>query len=224
MNIAEAVAISHKKSVSYFSMAFTSSQLTQKIVASIARLDSRDFLKGYIEDSDWPRITAAISIISEAPIYIDSGENNSIEKIENELRNFKGKEGLGLVIIDSVQHISFLDYDGAARKLRSLARNFNVPLIITSRIKDPSMRFNKRPIVQDLAEWQCLEEEADAIIFLYRDELYDEGTPDKGMAELIISKNNYGPTGIIRLVYLDKYNKFENYVPEIYKDQSLNSG
>ena len=221
IGLAAQVAIIEKLPVAYFSMSLTSDQLTRRLIASIGRINYHDFLRGYLNDEDWPRLTSTVNLLAEAPLYIDEGFILSIDQLRTKALNFKRTRGLSLLVIDSLQHLVFqinksnetnsdLNYSKA---LKHLARELQIPILITSSLpRNIDSRVNKRPIIKDLLEFEELESDADVILFLYRDGVYHEDSIDRGIAELIIAKNVNGRLGTIRTTYFDEWARFEDFV------------
>ena len=228
MNIAEHVAIKSGKAVAVFSMEMPAEQLTLRMMSSLGRIDQHRVRTGKLEDEEWPRLTSAVSILSEARLFIDDGAALTPTEVRARCRRLmRDQSDLGLIVIDYLQ---LMQAPGAAenrtneistisRNLKALAKELNVPVIALSQLnRSLEQRTNKRPIMSDLRESGAIEQDADLVVFIYRDEVYNEDSPDKGIAEIIIGKQRNGPIGTLRLTFLGKYTKFENYVQDTYGD------
>jgi len=226
MNLAENVAINNKVPVAVFSMEMPGDSLAMRMMSSLGRIDQHRVRTGKLEDDEWPRLTSAVSILAEAPLYIDDTAALSPTEIRAKARRLKREHGdLGLIVIDYLQlmqapsagenratEISFI-----SRSLKALAKELNVPVIALSQLnRNLEQRPNKRPVMSDLRESGSIEQDADLVVFIYRDEVYNEESPDKGSAEIIIGKQRNGPIGKVRLTFLGQYTKFENFANDIY--------
>jgi replicative DNA helicase len=221
MNIAENAAVGHGVPVAIFSMEMPGQQLAMRMMASLGRINSHKVRTGKLNDEDWPRLTSAISLLSEAPIFTDDSPGLTPMELRARCRRLKREHGLGLIIVDYLQlmqstegnenratEISYI-----TRALKNLAKELDVPLIAVSQLnRSLEQRPNKRPVMSDLRESGSIEQDADVILFIYRDEVYNEDSVEKGTAEIIIGKQRNGPTGTVRLTFLGQYTKFENYV------------
>jgi replicative DNA helicase len=232
MNIAEHVAIKERKPVAIFSMEMPAEQLSMRMISSLGRIDQKTVRTGKLTDDDWPRLTSAVSLLSEAPMYIDDSAGLTPGELRARARRLvkeHKEEGLGLIVIDYIQLMSgsggsssenrATEVAEISRSLKNLAKELNVPIIALSQLnRSLEQRTDKRPVMSDLRESGAIEQDADVIIFIYRDEVYNEDTPDKGMAEIIISKQRNGPIGTVRLTFLGKYTRFENFTPEYFPE------
>ncbi|MCP5445608.1 MAG: replicative DNA helicase [Chromatiaceae bacterium] len=226
MNMAENVAINSGKPVAIFSMEMPGESLAMRMMSSLGRIDQHRVRNGSLEDDEWPRLTSAVSILAEARMFIDDSPALSPTEVRARSRRLIREQGeLGLIIIDYLQ----LMQAGAAsenrtteislisRSLKALAKELNVPVIALSQLnRSLESRTNKRPIMSDLRESGAIEQDADLVVFIYRDEVYNEDTPDKGVAEIIIGKQRNGPIGTTRLTFLGQYTKFENFIHDVY--------
>jgi replicative DNA helicase len=226
MNVAENVAIKSGLPVAVFSMEMPGEQLTLRMMSSLGRIDQHRVRTGKLEDEEWPRLTSAVSILSEASLFIDDGAALTPTEVRARCRRLMRDQGkLGLIVIDYLQ---LMQAPSAAenrtneislisRNLKALAKELEVPVIALSQLnRSLEQRTNKRPIMSDLRESGAIEQDADLVVFIYRDEVYNEDSPDKGIAEIIIGKQRNGPIGTVRLTFLGKYTKFENYVHDVY--------
>jgi replicative DNA helicase len=225
MNIAENAAVGHKIPVAVFSMEMPGSQLAMRMMASLGRINAHRVRTGRLTDDDWPRLTSAVSLLNEAPIFIDDSPALTPMELRARARRIKREHGLGLIIVDYLQLMQSsetienraTEISNITRALKSLAKELNVPLIAMSQLnRSLENRTDKRPVMSDLRESGAIEQDADVILFIYRDEVYNEDSPDKGVAEIIIGKQRNGPTGKVRLTFLGEYTRFENYAPAGY--------
>ena len=225
MNIAENAAIGSKVPVAVFSMEMPGEQLAMRMISSLGRIDQHHIRTGQLTDEDWPRITSAVHMLSEASLFIDDTPAMSPNEVRARARRMKRKHGLGLVVVDYLQLMQVhggsenraTEISEISRGLKALAKELNVPVIALSQLnRSLEQRPDKRPIMSDLRESGAIEQDADLIVFIYRDEVYNDDSPEKGMAEIIIAKQRNGPIGKSVLTFLGKYTKFENYIPEMY--------
>lgn len=223
MNIAEHAAIRDKVPVAVFSMEMSGEQLALRLISSLGRIDQSKVRTGRLDDEDWPRITSAVTLMSEAPIFIDDTAGLSPTEIRARARRLKREHGIGLVVVDYLQLMQVpgnrenraTEISAISRGLKSLAKELNVPVIALSQLnRNLEQRPDKRPVMSDLRESGSIEQDADLIVFIYRDEVYHEDSPDKGTAEVIIGKQRNGPTGKVRTTFLGRYTRFENYIED----------
>jgi replicative DNA helicase len=224
MNVAENVAISEKKATAIFSMEMPAVQLTLRMVSSLGRIDQGRLRTGQLIDAEWPRVTSVIEMMSEAPLYIDDTAALSPTEIRTRARRLKREnKDLSLIVIDYLQLMQVpgtrenraTEISEISRNLKALAKELNVPIVALSQLnRGVEMRPNKRPIMSDLRESGSLEQDADVVVMLYRDEYYNENSPDKGLAEILITKQRNGPTGTVKAAFLEKYTRFENFIPD----------
>ncbi|HHH43884.1 MAG TPA: replicative DNA helicase [Gammaproteobacteria bacterium] len=220
MNIAEHAAIRDGRAVAVFSMEMPGEQLAMRLMSSLGRIDQTKVRTGKLDDDDWPRLTSAVSILSEAPLFIDDTPALSPTELRARARRLKREHNLGLIVIDYLQLMQVPGHkenrtgeiSEISRSLKALAKELNVPVIALSQLnRSLEQRPNKRPVMSDLRESGAIEQDADVIMFIYRDEVYDEDSPDKGTAEIIIGKQRNGPIGVRRLTFLGKHTRFENF-------------
>ncbi len=225
MNLAENVAISAKEPVAVFSMEMPGDQLAMRMMSSLGRIDQQKVRTGKLDDDDWPRLTSAVVMLSEAPLFIDDTPALTPTELRARARRLKREHGLGMVVIDYLQLMRVpgmqenraLEISEISRNLKGLAKELDVPVIALSQLnRSLEQRPNKRPVMSDLRESGAIEQDADVIVFIYRDEVYNEDSPDKGTAEIIIGKQRNGPTGTVRLTFLGRYTRFENFTAETY--------
>lgn len=220
MNLAENAAIKSQKPVAVFSMEMPGEQLAMRMMSSLGRIDQHKVRTGKLEDDDWPRLTSAVGILSEAPIYIDDTPGLTPTELRARARRLAREHGLGLIVIDYLQLMQgsgnakenrTAEISEISRSLKSLAKELNVPVIALSQLnRGLEQRTDKRPIMSDLRESGAIEQDADVIIFIYRDEVYNEESDARGTAEILIRKQRNGPIGMTRLAFLGKYTRFEN--------------
>jgi len=226
MNLAEFIAINDKKPVAIFSMEMPAEQLVLRLFASNGRVPLNDIRTGKIREEDWPRIGMAVKQFSETKLFIDDSAALSPTEIRAKARRLHREHGqLGLIVIDYIQLMQSgnksdnraAEISEISRSLKALAKELDVPVIALSQLnRSLEQRPNKRPIMSDLRESGAIEQDADVIMFIYRDEVYNEDTPDKGTAEIIIGKQRNGAIGKIRLTFTGKYTRFDNFMPDIY--------
>jgi len=230
MNIAETAAVSEKKSVLVFSLEMSAESLAMRMISSLGRIDQNRLRSGKLSDEDWPRITSAIGMLSEAQLFVDDGAGLTPMEIRTRARRVaKAQGGLGLIVVDYIQLMQgsghhdnrVSEISQISRSLKSLAKELNVPVMVLSQLnRSLESRPNKRPIMSDLRESGAIEQDADLILFIYRDEVYNEDSPDKGVAEIIIGKQRNGPIGKIRLAFLGQFTRFENLSQHGYSSEA----
>ena len=222
INIGENVAIDSGLPVAVFSMEMGGAQLAMRMLGSVGKLDQHRLRTGRLIDEDWPRLTHAIQKMNEAQFYID--ETPALSSIELRARSRRlsrqcGK--LGLIIIDYLQLMAgnsggenrATEISEISRSMKGLAKELGCPVIALSQLnRSLEQRPNKRPVMSDLRESGAIEQDADVILFIYRDQVYNPDSPDKGTAEIIIGKQRNGPIGSVRLSFLGEYTKFDNYI------------
>jgi replicative DNA helicase len=228
INIAENVALESNKPVAIFSMEMGGTQLVMRMIGSVGRLNQHTLRTGRLEDDDWPRMTHALGLLNDAPIFIDETAGlNALELRSRARRLARQSGGLGLIVIDYIQLMSSpagkasenraTEISEISRSLKSLAKELQVPVIALSQLnRSLEQRPNKRPVMSDLRESGAIEQDADLILFIYRDEVYNPDTPDKGKAEIIIGKQRNGPIGKVELTFRGEYTRFENYASAQY--------
>ena len=230
MNIVENAAIADKLPVAVFSMEMPGDSLAMRMISSLGRVDQHHIRTGKLTDEDWSRITSSIHILSEAKIFIDDTPALSPNDIRARARRLKRQHGLGLIVIDYLQLMQIhggsenraTEISEISRSLKAMAKELQVPVIALSQLnRSLEQRPDKRPVMSDLRESGAIEQDADLIVFIYRDEVYNEDSPQKGVAEIIIAKQRNGPIGKSLLTFLGKYTKFENYIPEMYSSDGF---
>lgn len=229
MNIAEHAAMTCEKPVAVFSMEMPAESLAMRMISSLGRIDQNKVRSGKLDDDDWPRLTSAIGLLQEKPLFIDDTGSLSPNELRARCRRLTREHGqLGLVVIDYLQLMQVpgfsenrtAEISEISRSLKGLAKELNVPVIALSQLnRSLEQRPDKRPVMSDLRESGAIEQDADVIIFIYRDEVYNEESPDKGTAEILIRKQRNGPIGTVRLTFLGKYTRFENHISNGYGDE-----
>src|SRR5512138_164424 len=221
LNIAQYAALEMGVPVAIFSLEMAREQLATRLLAAEARVDSQRLRKGFLGETDWPKLTTAAGRLSEAPIYIDDTPAITAIEMKAKSRRLKAENGLGLIILDYLQLMrgnSFKDsreqeISEISRSLKGLAKELSVPVIALSQLnRKVEDRTSRRPQMADLRESGAIEQDADVILFLYRDEVYNKSddNPEKGFAEVIIGKQRNGPVGTLKLVFQEKFTRFEN--------------
>ncbi|MBK8286957.1 MAG: replicative DNA helicase [Ahniella sp.] len=225
LNMAEYCALKTKKAVAVFSMEMSASQLAFRLISSLGRINQQHLRTGDLADEEWPRVTSAITLLSESKIFIDDTPALSPIELRSRARRLKREHDLGLIVIDYLQLMSVpgnkenraTEISEISRSLKALAKELHVPVIALSQLnRSLEQRTDKRPVMADLRESGAIEQDADLILFIYRDEYYNKESPDKGLAEIIIGKHRNGPTGTIKLTFLGHYTKFENHANQNY--------
>lgn len=221
MNMAEHAAIEGKKPVLVFSMEMPSDSLAMRMMSSLGRIDQHNIRTGKLNDDDWPRVTSAVHMLSEAPLFIDDTPAMSPSEMRARARRLAKEHGqLGLIVVDYLQLMKVPGFKAEnrtaeiseiSRSLKSLAKELKVPVVALSQLnRSLEQRTDKRPVMSDLRESGAIEQDADLICFIYRDEVYNEDSNDKGVAEIIIAKQRNGPIGKVRVAFLGKYTRFED--------------
>ncbi len=225
VNCAEYAAIKDEQVVAIFSMEMPGEQLAMRLLSSLGRIDQRKLRTGQLGDDDWPRLTSAVGILKDARMFIDDTPALTPTEVRARCRRIKREHGLGLIVVDYLQLMQVpgtkenraTEISEISRSLKALAKEMNVPVIALSQLnRSLEQRPNKRPVMSDLRESGAIEQDADLIVFIYRDEVYNEESPDKGTAEIIIGKQRNGPLGTARLTFLGQYTRFENFASDNY--------
>ncbi|MGO8755554.1 MAG: replicative DNA helicase [Gallionellaceae bacterium] len=228
INIAEHAALELNKPVAIFSMEMGGTQLAMRMIGSVGKLNQHHLRTGRLEDDDWSRMTHALGRLNDAPIFIDeTAALNALELRSRARRLHRQNNGLGLIVIDYLQLMSApaskasenraTEISEISRSLKALAKELQVPVMALSQLnRSLEQRPNKRPVMSDLRESGAIEQDADLILFIYRDEVYNADSPDKGKAEIIIGKQRNGPIGKIELTFRGEYTRFENYASAQY--------
>ena len=219
LGIAQHAAVHARVPVLLFSLEMSHLELTQRMLCAEAQVDATRMRNGRLLESDWPKISNAIGRLGDAPIYIDDNPNLTVMEIRAKARRLKAREGLGLVIVDYLQLMSGhaksraenrqVEVSEISRGLKVLARELDIPVIALSQLsRNLEMRQDKRPVLADLRESGSIEQDADVVLFIYRDEIYNAESADRGSAEILVAKHRNGPTGVERLAFVDRYTRF----------------
>lgn len=198
-----------------------------RMIGSIGRVNQSHLRSGRLTEDDWTRINSAGSMMSHAPIFIDDAPGLTPIEVRARSRRLKREHGLGMVVVDYLQLMQVggsienraTEISEISRSLKSLARELNVPVVALSQLnRSVEQRNDKRPVMSDLRESGAIEQDADVIVFIYREEVYDSETPRKGVAEIIIGKQRNGPTGTFLLTFKGEFTRFESHIPEDYSE------
>ncbi len=219
MNMVQNTAMDHNTPVAVFSLEMSKHQLAMRLLCSVSKIDSNNIRTGHIRETDWPKLTRATGDLSAASIFIDDTAAITVLEMRAKARRLKIEQDIGLVVVDYLQLMKGRgdsreqEISEISRSLKAMAKELDIPVIALSQLnRSLESRPNKRPILSDLRESGAIEQDADVICFIYRDEVYNksEDNPNKGIAELIIGKQRNGPTGTIKLSWIGKYTTFEN--------------
>ena len=221
LNIALFAAMEAQIPAAIFSLEMSKEQLAFRLLASEGRVDSQRLRKGFLGETDWPKLTTAAGRLSDAPLFIDDTPAITVLEMKAKSRRLKADQGLGLIVVDYIQLMRSGSYRDSreqeiseiSRSLKALAKELRVPVVALSQLnRKVEDRTNRRPQMADLRESGAIEQDADVIAFIYRDEVYNksEENTEKGIAEIIIAKQRNGPTGIVKLAFVDKYTSFQN--------------
>ncbi len=220
MNLVEHAVLNQKKPILVFSMEMPADSLIIRMLSSIGRIDQTRLRNGKLEQEDWPKLSAAVTKLKDVPLYIDDTPALTPTEIRSRARRVAREHGgLGMIMVDYLQLMQVAgSSDGRtaeiseiSRSLKAIAKEFEVPMVGLSQLnREREQRTNKRPVNSDLRESGAIEQDADVIMFIYRDEVYHEESEEKGIAEIIIGKQRNGPIGICRLAFIGQYTRFEN--------------
>ena len=220
LNVAQYASMNKKLTVAVFSLEMAKEQLVMRMLCSEARIDAHRLRSGFLGQTDWPKLSTAAGRLADASIYIDDTPALSSMEMRAKTRRLKADKGLDLVIVDYLQLMSGRstrsdnreqEISEISRSLKALAKELGVPVVALSQLnRGVESRMDKRPILADLRESGAIEQDADVIIFIYRDEIYNKESMEKGIAEIIIGKQRNGPVGVRKLTWLDKYTRFED--------------
>lgn len=229
MNMVQNAALLYKVPVGVFSLEMSKEQLGMRMLCSVGKVDSQRIRTGHIQENDWPKLARAVGMLSDAQIFIDDTPSISVLELRAKARRLKTEHNLGLVVVDYLQlmrgHASTerreQEISEISRSLKAMAKELHIPVIALSQLnRSLESRGDKRPQLSDLRESGAIEQDADVICFIYRDEVYNksEANPKRGIAELIIGKQRNGPTGTIELTFLSEFTTFENMARADYPD------
>lgn len=231
LNIAECAAIEHRVCTGILTMEMSSSQIMYRLIGSLARINQKLLRLGRVTDEDWTRIKSVMDKLHYAPIFIDDAPALSATEVRARARRLKREHDLGLLIVDYLQLMQAegsnenrtTEISRISRSLKGLARELGIPVIALSQLnRAVEQRTDKRPLMSDLRDSGAIEQDADVILFIYREEHYDSKTPRKGLAEIILSKQRNGETGKVRLVFKKEFARFENCIAEDYGEGVYN--
>jgi len=217
LNVAQNVAARANETVAIFSLEMGASQLVQRMICAEGNLDASRMRSGALEEDDWQKLTMAIGTLAKAPIYIDDTPGVTVQDIRAKCRRLQAERGLGMILIDYLQLIHGRgkgdnrqqEVSEISRTLKGIARELNVPVIALSQLsRGVEQRQDKRPMMSDIRESGSIEQDADIVAFLYRDDYYDKESENKNVIEVIIAKQRNGPTGTVELAFLKEFNKF----------------
>ena len=225
LGMATHAALEVQRPVLFFSLEMSHMEITQRILSAEARVDATRMRNGKLAEADWTKLSHAIGRLAEAPLYIDDDPQATVMEIRAKARRLKSRVGdLGLIVVDYLQLMTGrtkaenrqVEVSEISRGLKILARELEVPVVALSQLsRGLELRADKRPMLADLRESGSLEQDADVVMFLYRDELYNTESPDRGTAEVLVSKHRSGPTGMDRLVFHDRYTRFTNMARDV---------
>jgi replicative DNA helicase len=221
LNIALFAAMEAQTPAAIFSLEMSKEQLAFRLLSSEGKVDSQRLRKGFLGETDWPKLTTAAGRLSDAPLFIDDTPAITVLEMKAKSRRLKADSGLGLIVVDYIQLMRSGSYRDSreqeiseiSRSLKALAKELRVPVVALSQLnRKVEDRTNRRPQMADLRESGAIEQDADVIAFIYRDEVYNksEENSEKGIAEIIIAKQRNGPTGTVKLAFVDKYTSFQN--------------
>jgi replicative DNA helicase len=223
LNMCEYAALKTGRAAAVFSMEMSASQLAFRLISSLGRINQQHLRTGDLADEEWPRVTSAITLLAESKIFIDDTPALSPLELRSRARRLKREHDLGIIMVDYLQLMQVpgnkenraTEISEISRSLKALAKELAVPVIALSQLnRSLEQRTDKRPVMADLRESGAIEQDADVIVFIYRDEYYNPESPDKGLAEIIIGKQRNGPTGTVKLTFLGQYTRFENFAGE----------
>jgi replicative DNA helicase len=222
INIAENVALNTGLPIVVFSMEMAGAQLATRLLGSVGKIDQHRLRTGQLSEEEWPRLTHGVQELSKARFYIDETSALTVQELRARARRLSRQCGqFGLIVVDYLQLMASTtegenratEVSEISRNLKWLAKELNCPVVALSQLnRSLEQRPNKRPIMSDLRESGAIEQDADVILFIYRDEVYNPDSQDKGTAELIIGKQRNGPIGTIRTTFHGQYTRFDNYV------------
>ncbi|MCP3931629.1 MAG: replicative DNA helicase [Bacteroidetes bacterium] len=222
MNIAQHAALVEKTGVGIFSLEMSKEQLVMRLLSSVGRIDSQRIRTGKLQNEDWPKLTRAVGMLTEAPLYIDDTPAISVLEMRAKVRRLASQYDIGMILVDYLQLMQgrnstenrTQEISEISRSLKALAKEHRIPVLALSQLnRGLESRNDKRPMMSDLRESGAIEQDADVICFIYRDEVYNkaEDNPEKGFAEIIIGKQRNGPTGTAKLTFLKEFTMFENF-------------
>jgi replicative DNA helicase len=224
LNVAENLAIKNKKKVGLFSMEMSKEQIVLRLLCSIARIDAQKLRRGFLNQEEWIKVGEALSLISDAEIFIDDSSSISVVEMRAKARKLKLEYGLDILVVDYMQLMhSTVRYDSRqqeiaaiSRGLKGLAKELNIPVVTLSQLsRAPEARAGHRPQLADLRESGAIEQDADLVCFIFREEMYRPTEENEGIAEILIAKQRNGPTGMLKLAFIKEYTRFERLMSEV---------
>jgi len=230
LNIAEYAGVREGKSVGVFSLEMSKEQLVLRLLSSVTKIDSFKLRSGFLAEMDFPKIASAMETLSRAKIFIDDTASISVMELRTKARRLKMEHGLDLLIVDYLQLMQVpgntenraTEIAEISRGLKALAKELRVPVIALSQLnRGVEQRVDKKPVMSDLRESGAIEQDADMILLIYREEVYDKNTTKKGIAEIDLAKHRNGETGTFLLTFQGQYSRFTNYAPDSYADGVL---
>lgn len=233
LSIAEHVALAEQQTVAMFSLEMSGDELTQRLLCSVAMVDASRMRSGRLSADDWPRVSQAADRLSKAPIFIDDSEGMTVTEMRTKARRLKARHGLGLIIVDYIQLMEgapnlrrrdenrVQEISAISRGLKMMARDLDVPIIVVSQLnRSPDSRNDKRPMLSDLRESGAIEQDADMVLLIYRDDYYEPDSESKGIAEVNVAKHRNGPTDRVKLAFMGTYAKFASLASDYDRRQS----
>ncbi|MCV6611328.1 MAG: replicative DNA helicase [Amphritea sp.] len=228
MNLVENALMAQDKAVLVFSLEMPADQLVTRMLSSLGRINQTRVRSGKLEEDDWPRLTTAVNMLRDKKLFIDDTAGISPTEMRNRARRIVREHGdIAMIMVDYLQLMQVkgitegrtAEISEISRSLKALAKELECPVVALSQLNRAlEQRPNKRPVNSDLRESGAIEQDADVIMFIYRDEVYNEDSPDKGIAEIIIGKQRNGPIGTTRLAFIGQFTKFENLAPMAYQE------
>lgn len=230
MNLVENALMGTNKPVVVFSLEMPADQLITRMLSSMGRIDQTKIRTGQLDEDDWPKLTTAVNMLRDKPLFIDDTSGISPNEMRTRVRRIVREHGaVSMIMIDYLQLMQIKtgkanasraeEISEISRSLKALAKEMECPVVALSQLnRSLENRPNKRPVNSDLRESGAIEQDADVIMFIYRDEVYNEDSEDKGIAEIIIGKQRNGPIGTSKLAFIGKYSRFENLAPGTYTD------
>ncbi len=226
MNLVENAAIKHNVPVAVFSMEMSALQLVMRLFSSLGQIEQSKLRTGSLDDLDWPKLTSAMNLLQKSKIFIDETPALSPAELRARARRLKREHDIGLIVVDYIQLMSVpgsrenraTEIAEISRSMKAIAKELNIPVVALSQLNRAlEQRPNKRPVMADLRESGSIEQDADLILFIYRDEVYNSETSEKGKAEIIIGKHRNGETGTVNLAFQGRWLRFANFAPEYFQ-------
>ena len=223
LNIVEHAAIRDRLSVAVFSMEMPGEQLAMRLLSSLGHIDQHRIRTGRLTDDDWPRLTSAVQMLNDTRMFIDDSPALTPGEIRARCRRIAREHKLDMVVVDYLQLMQVAgtkenratEISEISRSLKALAKELHVPVVALSQLnRSLESRTDKRPVMSDLRESGAIEQDADVIVFIYRDEVYNPDSDQKGIAEIIIAKQRNGPIGTVRLTFRGQFTRFDNHIPD----------